>query len=410
MLGWCMRRCLLGLSFLMSPLLATEIRLDPFGYLGMIYSQGLEHKGHGYVGFDARVGTNFAFNNGWAFGIGAIGAWNVWSKNKKFRPILSIGNVLGSVEGNMLPYLSMGDISDAYVKYDTKRLKFALGRFDTNFVDFDWIQGNIQGASLYMHRYDWTYWGIFMDSMLYNGYQGNDLQGPRIATGINALASYDPVSKKKYVGGEVVALGTSYEHKGFKISPFFMADSHLPMVRTPLIQVGFKFQYFAQLPKGFKSYTIVHGIYQHGNTDAIKGNDEAGLVMVDQTFMYKILNFGLGIYGVPAPNKKGFFWSFNDKTKFYGRGINAMGVPAIYFANATITGYIFGGLKTNRVRMDAMVAFGDYQEYSLMTNYKVWQSKQMILDAGLGYVYSYSNKVKNTIGNSSFVLFTKFSY
>lgn len=60
--------------------------------------------------------------------------------------------------------------------------------------------------------------------------------------------------------------------------------------------------------------------------------------------------------------------------------------------------------------MDAMVAFGDYQEYSLMTNYKVWQSKQMILDAGLGYVYSYSNKVKNTIGNSSFVLFTKFSY
>ncbi len=408
----CLRRYILSVSFWIIPLLATEITLKPFGYLGLIYNQGVQHSPHSYVGFDARVGTDFSFNNGWSFGIGAIGAWNVWNRNKKFQPILSIGNVLGSVnmQSSTRPYLSMGDISDAYVRYDTKRLKFALGRFNTNFVDFDWIQGNIQGASLFIHRNDFKYWGVFMDSMLYNGYQGNDLQGPRIATGINALASYDPVSKKMYVGGEVVALGMGYEHKGFKISPFFLADSKLPMTNTALIQVGFKFQYYTKLPKGFQSYTIVHGIYQHGNTDATRYNDQAGVFMIDLIFLYKILNFGLGFYAVRAPNQIGFFWSFNDKTKFYGRGINSIGVPAIYFANATMTGYLFGGLKTKRVRMDAMVAFGDYQEYSLMTNYKIWQSKQMALDAGIGYVYSYSSKVKSNIGNSSLVLFTKFSY
>ncbi len=385
--------------------------MDPFGYLGLIYNQGTEHNAHSYVGFDARVGTNFSLNNGWAFGIGAIGAWNVYSHNKKFQPIVSIGNVLGSVENNMRPYLSMGDISDAYIKFDTQRLKFAIGRFDTNFVDFDWIQGNIQGGSLFIHRNDWRFWGIFMDSMLYNGYQGNDLQGPRIATGINALASYDPVSKKKYVGGEVVALGMGYENKGFNVAPFFLTDTKLPLgARGALFQAGIKMQYEASMPKHFKSYTIVHGIYQYGDTDGIKGQDQSGLFWVDQTFMYKIFNFGAGFYIVPSMSQKGFFWSFNDKSKFYGRGINSVGVPAIYFANNTITGYIFGGMSTNKVRVDAMLAYGVYQEYSLMTNYKIWQYKQMILDAGIGYVYSYSSKVMNSIGNSSFVLFTKFSY
>lgn len=411
MLRW-LRCCFSSVSLMISSLMATKITLDPFGYLGMIYNQGLQHAPHSYVGFDARVGTNFSFNNGWSFGIGAIGAWNVYSRNKKFQPIISIGNVLGSTINNASrPYLSMGDISDAYVKYDTKRLKIAIGRFNTNFVDFDWIQGNIQGASLFIHRNDFRYWGIFMDSMLYNGYQGNDLQGPRIATSINALASYDPVSKKGYVGGEVVAFGMGYEHKGFRISPFILTDSRLPMLKKgALVQVGFKFQYEANLPKGFESYTIVHGIYQHGDTDAIKGNNEAGLFMIDQTFLYKIFNFGLGFYAVPAPNNKGYFWSFDDKTKFYGRGINSIGVPAIYFANATMTGYLFGGMKTRKVRIDAMVAWGDYQEYSLMTNYKIWKYKEMALDAGIGYVYSYSSKAISNIGNSSLVLFTKFSY
>ncbi len=391
-------------------LLASEITMDPFGYLGLIYNQGTGHKPHSYIGFDARVGTNFSFNNGWAFGIGAIGAWNVYSHNKKFQPIVSIGNVLGSVESNMRPYLSMGDISDAYVKFDTQRLKFAIGRFNTNFVDFDWIQGNIQGGSLFIHRNDWRLWGVFMDSLLYTGYQGNDLQGPRIATGINALASYDPVSKKKYVGGEVVALGGGYANKGFEISPFFLADTKLPSEGVgSLIQTGIKMQYEVGMPKGFKSYTIVHGIYQYGATGGIVKQDQSGLFWIDQTFTYKIFNFGAGFYIVPALGK-GFFWSFNDKSKFYGRGINSVGVPAIYFANNTITGYLFGGMGTKKVRVDMMLAYGVYQEYSLMTNYKIWQYRKMILDAGIGYVYSRSSKVANTIGNSSFVLFTKFSY
>lgn len=98
--------------------------------------------------------------------------------------------------------MSAGDVSDAYVQYTNQRFKIALGRFNTDFVDFDWIGGNIQGVSVAFKQNSMRYFGIFMDSMFYNGHQINKEQGNRIATSLNALASYDPVSKRLYVGGK----------------------------------------------------------------------------------------------------------------------------------------------------------------------------------------------------------------
>ncbi len=390
---------------------ALEIAIKPFGYLGLLYNQGTQKNPHSYVGALARLGVDFSYSNGWSFGIGAIGAWNIYNKQRLANLYISLGNFFGSSK-NVKPYLSAGDVSDAYLQYTNQRFKIALGRFNTDFVDFDWIGGNIQGVSVAFKQNSMRYFGIFMDSMLYNGHQINKEQGNRIATSLNALASYDPVSKRLYVGGEVFALGAEYKHENFKFIPFILMDTRLPLpTQNVLVQVGGKFEYDASLNKGFTSHTLVHGMYQYGNTDAVTSAKNAGLFLIDQTFKYKIFNFGMGFYIVPARNNKGYLWTFNDRTKFYGRGINAPGVPAIYFANSSISGYVFGGLKTRRVRLDAMVAFGDYQEYSLMSSFRVWAYRGLSFDMGGGYVYAYNSKAtRKSLGNSSFVFFGKFLF
>ncbi|WP_120826130.1 hypothetical protein [Helicobacter pylori] len=402
----------LGILFLNGlSLKALEIAVKPFGYLGLLYNQGAQKNPHSYVGALARLGVDFSYSNGWSFGIGAIGAWNVYNKQRLANLYISLGNFFGSSK-NVKPYLSAGDVSDAYIQYTNQRFKIALGRFNTDFVDFDWIGGNIQGISVAFKQNSMRYFGIFMDSMLYNGHQINKEQGNRIATSLNALASYDPVSKRLYVGGEVFVLGAEYRHENLKVVPFILTDTRLPLpTQNVLVQVGGKLEYEASLAKGFTSRTLVHGMYQYGNTDAATSAKNAGLFLIDQTFKYKIFNFGTGFYIVPARNNKGYLWTFNDRTKFYGRGINAPGVPAIYFANSSISGYVFLGLKTKRVRLDAMVAFGDYQEYSLMSSFRVWAYRSLSFDMGGGYVYAYNSKAtRKSLGDSSFVFFGKFLF
>ncbi|PAF41266.1 hypothetical protein BKH45_07770 [Helicobacter sp. 11S03491-1] len=374
---------------------ALEVTVDPFGYLGVLYNQGIESSPHSYIGLSARAGANFMLDNNWSLGLGAIGAWSVFSH-----------------KDDNAPYKSSGDISDAYVKYNTQRLKFALGRYNTDFLEFDWIAGNIQGVSVKVFDYHkWNYWGMYMDSMLYNGYQYSGDQGNRIATDMNALAAYNPTAKKSYVGGEVIAGGVDYTYKGFRVSPFVLIDTQLPtLTKGVLVQVGAKAGYATNFANTFKSTTLLRGMFQYGDTDGLAGDDLAGLIWIDQAFKHKIFNFGAGFYAILGADGKGSLWTFSDRTRFYGRGINSPGVPATYFANSTITGYLFGGLETNRVKVDAMVAFGIYQEYSLMADYKVWQYRNMKFNAGGGYVYSYSSKAMNSIGSSSLLFFGKFSY
>lgn len=373
---------------------ALEVVVDPFGYLGVLYNQGIQSNPHSYIGLNARAGARFSLNNSWSFGLGAIGAWSVFSHN-----------------GDNAPYGDTGDISDAYVKYDSEMLKFAVGRYEANFLEFDWIAGNVQGASVKVYDKVMNYWGTYMNSMLYNGYQYGSQQGDRIATNMNSLTSYNPSSKALFVGGEVFAGGVDYTYKSFRISPFVLIDTSLPTATNGvLFQVGAKAGYSTDIAREFRSITIFRGMYQFGDTDGIEGDDSAGIIWIDQAFKHKIFNFGAGFYAVLGADGKGGIWTFNDRSRFYGRGINSPGVPAVYFSNSTISGYIFGGLETNKVRVDALAAFGNYQEYSLMADYKLWQYKNMKFNAGGGYIYSSSSKSSNTIGNSSLVFFGKFSY
>lgn len=109
-----------------------------------------------------------------------------------------------------------------------------------------------------------------------------------------------------------------------------------------------------------------------------------GLFLIDQTFKYKIFNFGTA------------FISFRQETirAIYGllmTGPNSMAVgstrPAcqqFILLTLAFQANAFLGLKTKRVRLDAMVAFGDYQEYSLMSSFRVWTYRGLSFDMGGG--------------------------
>lgn len=73
---------------------ALEIAVKPFGYLGLLYNQGVQKNPHSYVGALARLGVDFSYSNGWSFGIGAIGAWNIYNKQRLANLYISLGNFL----------------------------------------------------------------------------------------------------------------------------------------------------------------------------------------------------------------------------------------------------------------------------------------------------------------------------
>lgn len=73
-------------------------------------------------------------------------------------------------------------------------------------------------------------------------------------------------------------LGAEYKNKNLTFVPFILTDTRLPLpTQNVLVQVGGKLEYDASLAKGFTSRTLVHGMYQYGNTDITTSAKNAGL-------------------------------------------------------------------------------------------------------------------------------------
>lgn len=410
----------IGISALMSG--DWDFEIKPFGELGGLYNQGVGSS-HSYGNLMAHVGANFKLDNGWSFGLGAIGGWNVFSKTKT-----NYGDMNYSGIGDN------GDISEVYAHYKNSRLEFALGRFDTSFVDFEYLSGNIQGASAQISAGDFSYWGVFMDSLLLRGVHKNTTS---TLYGTNIIGSYYPTSKENILGkwGEVLAVGMNYSANQLKASVFTLLDTQVPANVLPdrkgiLFQIGGDVQYQFNINDEWKATSAFRGIFQLGNTAMISGkfigakDSIAGLVWLDQAFSYRIFDFGAGVYSVIGSQNNGGIYTFSDPSRFYGKVVNnPMEFASPYFASNNITGYVFGSIDLSKnknlpLKIDGMLAFGTYTEYSIVADYKVWSSGIMQFNAGLGYVYSKSKDIAtNTIGvvhasrdTSSFILFGKFFY
>ncbi|OBV29358.1 hypothetical protein BKN38_06805 [Helicobacter sp. CLO-3] len=396
---------LLGLG-LISSANAVEINVNPYGKLGGIASLDFTNSKQSYGGVLANAGADFSLTNGLRWGLGAIGAWTPWEQTNNISS----------------PYASAGDASEAYIGYKNKLIEFYAGRFKNGFTNFDWLQGNVQGASIRFTTYEskMIYWLTYANSYLYNGKQHNYIQGDRIAADLTSLTSYNTTGGKKnsMVGGEIIAGGVDFAYNNFWLKPYVLFNTNAAGTKSILLQGGLKAGISFDISK-FKSTTIFQAMYQYWDLPTLAANDSASSILLwaDQTFRYQnFLMFGAGIVGIPG-NEKSTIYALSDSSKFYGRMFaSGMSGPlsgfAPYFAGTSLYGYVFGGLDMKWVRVDGMVSFGTYNEYSIMSNFPVWQQKNMKLSLGVGYAYikgDFGGGTDNVSGNS-LKAFAKFSY
>lgn len=376
---------------------AVDINVSTYGKLGALGSIDFSGSSKHFAGVLANAGADFSLTNGFRWGLGAIGAWTPYDSDSKAQP-----------------YASAGDASEAYIGYKNRLISFYAGRFKNDFMKFDWLQGNVQGLSLRFTTYEdkMVYWLTYANSYLYNGKQHNYLQGDRIAGDLSSLTAYmSGTTKNSIFGqGELIAGGVDFTYKGFLLKPFVLFHSKAGTANALLLQGGAKAGYTFDF-KGLEGTTVLQGMFQYWDRpkDSI-----SGLVWGDQSFRYKKqFLFGAGVVGVLG-GAGSHIYALSDSSKFYGRSFAGSNIanPAPYFANGSFYGYIFGGFDFKWVRLDAMAAFGTYQEYSVMSNFHVWQQSNMGLDLGVGYAY-----IKNNITGSSsnfsdnaLKVFAKFSY
>lgn len=397
----------------------TKLTITPFGELGGLYNQGVGNN-HSYGNLMAHAGVNFILDNGLDFGLGVIGGWAIWDKTggSQFSPNVTKG--------------SQGDLSEVFVHYKNSRLEFAVGRFNANFLGFDYMSGNIQGAAGAITTNDGRmhYWAMFADSMLYTGANRNTSS---TLYGTNMIYNYNPNSKRNIMGswGEVLAAGFDYTDQGFDASIFTLIDTRLPAnqlagKKGALFQLGGKLGYEMNFSGAWHSKSILRGIFQSGNTSAssVSTSGSSGLIWLDQTFVYRVFEFGGGLYGIFSSNGNGGIYTFSDPTRYYGKIINAPGTfPSPYFSsdgvNQLVNGYIFGSIDLMKsalpFRIDGIITFGRYQEYSFLIDYDAWKYHNMKLNVGIGYVFSkvtsvLSSNPSNNNLQSSFLVFSKFSY
>ncbi len=417
---------------------AVEININPFGYLtGMFNSQP------NAFGFHVRSGAEFNFNrSGFYAGLGAIGAWNI-----------PTGSAASS---------SVGDVSDAYLKYkrstrdkDDKvreTLEAAVGRFNSDFIMNDWLDGNMQGiAARYSVSNRFDVYGAWVNSMLGTGYKKGQI-GARNGTQLAGVTPYSQNYKNEFIGGEVLLGGFSFTDRSkWLIDAFGLFNSKLPggvfvydnqgnhqgikQNGSALAQGGITASLRVNLAKNFNAKTTLRGIFQYGNTDLKDiqktGEDISFLVWGDEKIT--IMNdfyVGFGAHYVGGREGTGGIWAITDSTRYYGNtlglganrlvGVTTGGV-APYFLNNTLTAYLYAGMDWKRVKIHALASFLDYQEYNLMAQGTVWSQANMSLEVGGGFV-SYTanagtwNSINRTItqgriaSSNNFLVFARFAY
>lgn len=371
---------------------AADISISTYGRLGAIGSFDFSGSKSSYAGTLAHLGADFSLTNGFKWGLGAIGAWAAWQDSR-----------YGT--NSTLPYEGGGDASEAYVGFKNRLISFYAGRFKNDFMKFDWLQGNVQGFSLRFSTYEdkASYWITYANSYLYNGKQHNYIQGDRIAGDLTTLSPFNPNSKNSLVGGEIIALGMDFSIKHFLLKPFAFINTDAQK-RGALFQAGLKAGFNFNISNDFLSTTVLQAMYQYWDI-VPNGSASSVLVWGDETLRYKNFLFGAGVLGIIG-NENSRIYALSDSSKFYGRTMFSQ-YYAPYFKGGSLSGYVFGGFSmNNRIRVDGMVSFGSYAEYSIVSTFGIWKQDNMKLDVGVGYAYVDAKLLTGNALNA----FVKFSY
>ncbi|WP_394951547.1 hypothetical protein [uncultured Helicobacter sp.] len=383
---------------------ATAAEVNPFGFVGGYYSQGLskmptfnnsnngKEVGESYASVAAHLGLDIGLTSNISFGVGAWGALPLYETYYNYagsNGSLAVGDTF---------YPQNWEISDAYLKLDNKTASFIGGRFDVgrfyhgedgkDYTGMDWLWGNIQGAAFNVKGKNLGFWALWMNSKL--GVNGNY---NRMAYD---MASFGTFSAFKHNhAGEVFMGGIDFDYDVFKFSPFAMYDTNYLHSNTPgtrsVLTAGAK----AVLDiKGgsIESITTFRGLWQQYEE---LGRDVSPLLLwVDEELVLnEIFKIGGGYiktndYRVLLYNNdKGRFYGYRAATGMSSGGIYGAGSPLYYGGNSGIY-YIFAGIKPDsRLELDLLFSGGDYSEMSAVGQFRLFgQEDKTNFKIGAGFV------------------------
>lgn len=336
--------------------------IDVWGHAGISWQMNFANKMKSYAGLSASVGFDASWNNGIAFGIGGWAAYAIYNKN---YPKNAKANDA---------YKSYGIISDLYFSYYHQRVQFALGRYDTNNLKYEWFSGHNEGASLAVNVLDFMrLWFLYSYEQTLQFRKNNR----EISGQMNALWNYkrhnSNIDSKR--DEHLVAFGADfYFAKYFKIAPYAY------FVTNNFGASGLK----ASMVFGDERKFYSISSFQYTFLDNLRGENLLGhLLWLDQEFGYDWFFFGAGYYKT-FNNGVQKLTQYGDNARFYGSVISPSKFDASgeYFGRNQSVYYVFSGARHKNFKVDILYAGGDYTELSVFASATIFEH----LEIGAGYI------------------------
>lgn len=396
----------------------AEVEVKPFGHVGGFYHQGLgnlptfnnngKEVQRAYANISARIGLDIGLGQNFSIGLGGWGAY----------PFYSTGPTNNKVGDIAIP--RNGDVSDAYVRFDSGALSFALGRFDIgefyfgkdgkDYTGVDWIYGNVQGGALKAGGEKLSLWAYWRNSGL-----GANQAYNRMGYELSSFHTYQGMKKGLYGNiGELAGAGIDIDFGAVKISPFasYLTDTATSISRIDTFNAGAK----VQLELGgdnLKSITALRGVFNIYNPtgDSLVPTQSGLTLWIDEELRISEV-FKLGAGYISQDKKVGMLNNFGDRTRFYGYrgGLNGPGVGNPFGLAGHSTWYVFGGVVHERFGLDLLYSGGDYEEMSAVGSLKIWKGDKAYFSVGGGYVGTKINSIINPRWQNSALAFAKFGF
>ncbi|MDU7693435.1 MAG: hypothetical protein E7K04_04255 [Helicobacter sp.] len=397
-----------------------------FGHFGLVYDQGLSggnkngvdgNKLARFGGVTTHLGYDLTAKNiGFGIGIYAGAGFSgtkvqVTKRNEAGEDVVGTDSTTAQTEmedqGRILYGKQYGDLSDLYIRYDTGDLRLQGGRFDSEFIESDWLNTHVQGLGAFYNDKRFGAWGLWANDYTSYGYSAN--------IEASELAAYRPFSVPKNFGKKQIFAGgvNLMLSKSVTVKPFVNYYSN---EKSDIFQAGGSaiFTFGDRGPN--KSTTALRAIFQSRFNET---KNRTLLFWADQEFVVQdLLKLGGGF--VQGGLGGGRIFTPNDYSRFYAHKFitpTSYNQNTQFFHGATNLIYIFGGVENEFVDIDLLVAKGTFSEFSAIASWKIvdkpskFTKDNFLMKLGIGFVnHNYKDKDnQNGVKNNVFA-FAKMSF
>lgn len=380
----------------------------PFGHIGATFNKGFsngnkafdysngEYKNADYAGLTAQLGLDVGFGN-LHIGAAGWGGYGFYGSPKNYADGYNYAEARYTKK--------YADLSDLYVRYDGE-IQLAVGRFDTEFLNSDWIAGHTQGVAA---KWDSKYFGIWATWV--NDYATYGYKPNRFGSELNSFDRYSSSFNHFDIGNrDLFAGGINIDLDFLKIDPFVhywlggygYYNDEVNTASHSMIQAGTKIALDFGNDAGIRSITSGRILWQ--NIIGVN-SDDTFLFWADEEVRFKnLVKVGAGWYSVGKHNG---IYAINDRSRFYGTTYLTP-TSTNYFGQGVSSWYVFAGIEHEIINFDLLYANGNYNEFSAIVSWNVFKAKDLGLQIGGGYVGNgFQSKA---VQQNNAVVFAKLSF